>query len=309
MPPRPISSASMALRRCSRNTRTSPPINCCRSPNRRHPADPDHLVGLGESIFTLQSRLPTTFNRLVERSIEGETNRNLSLTNVALADASHYWVIIKFPTANLTNFTYLAVDYRFEKINHGDLVDDRLQLDSGRFGGDYDSDGDLDLAVVGGYWDTSGATNCASTATMAPATSSGLRAPRWPPMRTELFLGWADYDNDGDLDLAVAVHESVPMALYLNPGDGRFIKRRAVADSILDGLDARGGAVAWGDYDSDGRVDLMVIDWVAGGGQAGPNSLLHNASDGQFEDESLEHPGPRKYQRGIHRLDRLRHGR
>ena len=240
-------------------------------------------AGLGDSI-TLQSRISRNIQWYHEGvALEGETNRNLTLTNVALADAGRYWVVVHTTTGDLTNFTYLAVDSRFEKISQGDVVSDRFRSTQGAWG-DYDADGDLDLAVAGGYWDTSGATN--SGLYRNDGTGNLVRVANTPLASNQdrnCYLGWADYDNDGDLDLAVAVHESTPMALYLNQGDGQFIKQRASADWILNGLAARGATTAWGDYDSDGRVDLMVINWVAGGGPPDPNSLLHNAGNGQFE--------------------------
>jgi hypothetical protein len=68
-------------------------------------------------------------------------------------------------------------------------------------------------------------------------------------------LSWIDYDNDGDLDLFVALRDRAN-AMYRNDG-GRFTD---IAPSI--GLaDARKsvGAV-WFDYDADGDLDLYVAN-------------------------------------------------
>ncbi len=65
---------------------------------------------------------------------------------------------------------------------------------------------------------------------------------------------WADFDADGDLDLYVGFRPGQPNRLYRND-DGRFTEVAAemgVAD--LEGT----RAVAWGDYDADGRFDLYV---------------------------------------------------
>jgi hypothetical protein len=61
---------------------------------------------------------------------------------------------------------------------------------------------------------------------------------------------WADYDNDGDLDLFVG-HESeegrkYPSQLFQNQGQGRFVDRAAAAGVTNDRY-AKGAV--WGDFD------------------------------------------------------------
>ena len=98
---------------------------------------------------------------------------------------------------------------------------------------------------------------------------------------------WGDYDNDGRVDLYL-VNEAGPLtlserqlqaspasnALYHNEGDGTF---REVGQAA--GVDYRGcgQAAAWGDYDSDGRLDLCTTNY-------GVNLLYHNKSDGTFDE-------------------------
>ncbi len=88
---------------------------------------------------------------------------------------------------------------------------------------------------------------------------------------------WADYDNDGDLDLAVAAH-SAPVRFYRNQG-GKLVD---IAKSA--GLaDARNGwDVCWGDYDGDGHKDLYIAR--SGFIGLGNNSLYRNNGDGTFAD-------------------------
>jgi hypothetical protein len=66
---------------------------------------------------------------------------------------------------------------------------------------------------------------------------------------------WADYDNDGYLDLYVSVQQSGAMPfLYRNDGDGTFTD--VFASSGLTGRDSE-VAAAWADIDLDGRMDLF----------------------------------------------------
>ena len=89
---------------------------------------------------------------------------------------------------------------------------------------------------------------------------------------------WADYDNDGDLDLLVTF-DSGEVRLYEND-DGVF---RNVGPDV--GLPVQGNSVrgaAWGDYDGDGYVDLYLgsVNWQ------GPasNRLYRNESGRRFVD-------------------------
>jgi enediyne biosynthesis protein E4 len=73
-----------------------------------------------------------------------------------------------------------------------------------------------------------------------------------------MAAAWADYDNDGRLDLVVTSYDRI--VLYHNNGDGTFTDVTAKA-----GLDKFRGfwtGAAWGDYDRDGNVDLFVCGYV-----------------------------------------------
>ncbi|MFO0981310.1 MAG: CRTAC1 family protein [Planctomycetota bacterium] len=97
---------------------------------------------------------------------------------------------------------------------------------------------------------------------------------------------FADYDQDGDLDLFIA-NESGPYhpdqpydpaapgpALYQNQGTGKFTDVTAAAAIGWRGL---GMGVAFGDCDGDGALDLYLS-------AVGPNVLWHNQRDGTFAD-------------------------
>jgi hypothetical protein len=66
---------------------------------------------------------------------------------------------------------------------------------------------------------------------------------------------WGDYDGDGDLDLVVTGQDAgfnETAAIYRNDGGGTFTPLDAGLTGVKD------GSSAWGDYDADGDLDLVV---------------------------------------------------
>ena len=143
--------------------------------------------------------------------------------------------------------------------------------------GDYDGDGDLDLAV--GNWLQP---NRLYRNEGGMLTASAV----WSSIETSYTysVAWGDYDGDGDLDLAVGNH-GMPNRLYRN--EGGELTRSAVWSSVGQ---ANTYSVAWGDYDNDGDLDLAAGNdghqpalhqrarraqpaWLGAGGQRYPSRL------------------------------------
>jgi uncharacterized repeat protein (TIGR01451 family) len=86
---------------------------------------------------------------------------------------------------------------------------------------------------------------------------------------------WADYDNDGKLDLFVSYNSNSQDKLYRNLGDGTF--ESIENDPIVEnGIYSHGAA--WADYDRDGYLDMAVSDYWS----TQFNELYHNNGDGSF---------------------------
>ena len=88
---------------------------------------------------------------------------------------------------------------------------------------------------------------------------------------------WVDYDNDGDRDLYLTVHNG-SNRLYNNNGAMFFTDVTMSAFGALDNLQSFGAA--WGDYNRDGWLDLYVCHYIVFGSQT--NDLFLNNADGTF---------------------------
>jgi hypothetical protein len=94
---------------------------------------------------------------------------------------------------------------------------------------------------------------------------------------------FTDLNSDGWLDIYVA-NDSVPNLFFRNKGDGTFSE-----DALLSGLAVRndgreqaGMGVEAGDYDGDGRLDLVKTNF-----SQDYTTLYHNQGGGLFDDASI----------------------
>ncbi len=105
----------------------------------------------------------------------------------------------------------------------------------------------------------------------------------------------ADYDNDGDQDLYVTNHG--PSRLFRNEDDGTFVDASASSGAVDPDPSLKSTGCAWGDYDRDGLLDLVVVrhfreltsrTLVEGTFHEEVRSLAlyRNAGDGSFTDDT-----------------------
>ena len=151
---------------------------------------------------------------------------------------------------------------------------------------DYDNDGFTDILALRGGWLAEKGQHPNSLfrnngdGTFTDVTYGAGLADANHPTQT---AAWADYDNDGDLDLYVGNESTdrhrAPCQLFRNDGKGTF---QDVANEAGVTNDRFTKAVVWGDFDGDRLPDIYVSNLQ------GPNRLYHNNGDGTFTDRASE---------------------
>ena len=120
---------------------------------------------------------------------------------------------------------------------------------------DFDTDGDLDFMLSG----------VSETGRFYTRLYRNIGSGRFSQVNVDLpglafsSFDWGDYDNDGDPDLVLS-GGVIDLDKYLKPviqiwrnDDGQLALTGHTLNAILY------GQVAWGDYDSDGMLDLLVV--------------------------------------------------
>ncbi len=151
-------------------------------------------------------------------------------------------------------------------------ADGKAQSSMGADAADYDGDGRLDVFVTNFSHDYNTLYQNSGDGFFSDVSyKSGVASPSLP------YLGWgggfADFDNDGLLDLFVANGHVYPQIdqfrvgtkyhqrkqLFKNLGTGRF---RDVSDDVAGGLliEKSSRGAAFGDIDNDGDIDVLVIN-------------------------------------------------
>ncbi|MHC5537189.1 CRTAC1 family protein [Singulisphaera rosea] len=168
-------------------------------------------------------------------------------------------------------------DGKFEERTESAGLTDQL---GGLFCGqtDYNNDGYMDIFIPRGAWlplpmrptllknngDGSFADVTEAAGLMDPVNSNSAQ--------------WADYDNDGWLDLFICC-ENQPNRLYHNKGDGSFEELAISAGLITNQSFCKGAN--WIDFDNDRYPDIFM-NFLNGSGR-----LFRNNKDGSFSDVTM----------------------
>lgn len=182
-------------------------------------------------------------------------------------------------------FTDRTAEWKLPSVGYG----------MGAAAGDIDNDGWLDLLLTSFDGDNRLLRNTGSGFEDVTASSGIKNDGKWATS-----AGFADFDNDGDLDLFLVRYvnydksspqsfrnrilvyatpiafDSTPDQIWRNDGHGKFTD--VTAQVGLTDQKGKGLAVALGDIDKDGDVDAYVANDTT------PNSLWLNDGKGNFKD-------------------------
>lgn len=144
---------------------------------------------------------------------------------------------------------------------------------------DVDNDDDLDL-YIGATWNSNGINelwlnNAGANLTLTAGSGSTPNVAQ----PYEGTVSWADYNNDGWVDLFVPRWNDLKNKLYRNTGNGNFVE--VTTGALVNDLAWTSGGF-WGDYDNDGDQDIFVVNYQIGPSAPGNNNLFRNNGDGTF---------------------------
>ena len=134
--------------------------------------------------------------------------------------------------------------------------------------------------------------------------ASGMALTPGGKVYAGMGLDWGDYDNDGQLDLAIAAYQNQAKCVFHND-DGVFTMQDTLRLGMASSIPYLTFGIKWLDYDNDGSLDLMlanghvqdniaVVDMMHGPAEGAmyrqPLLLYHNLGADQggkhFEDAS-----------------------
>ena len=141
--------------------------------------------------------------------------------------------------------------------------------------GDYDNDGRLDILLTGR--DPAGNRFAKVYHNDGNGTFRDIGAGL--PGVAYSSVAWGDYDNDGRLDILLTgldASNSPVAKVYHNDGNSTFHDVGAGLTGVAD------SSVAWGDYDNDGRLDILLTGLDASGNPVA--KVYRNDGNNTFHD-------------------------
>ncbi|MDO8366575.1 MAG: VCBS repeat-containing protein, partial [Saprospiraceae bacterium] len=178
---------------------------------------------------------------------------------------------------NFTNISAIYLNNGNETFTNTGLLNSAQKNPMRHGWADYNNDGSLDL-YIGATWNSNGINELwSNTAGTSLTLTSGTGATPNIAQPYEGTVSWADYNNDGWVDLFLPRWNDQKNKLYRNNGNSTFSE--VTIGAVVNDLAWSSGGF-WGDYDNDRDQDLFVINYQIGATAPGNNHLFRNNGDG-----------------------------
>ncbi|HEY4785945.1 MAG TPA: VCBS repeat-containing protein, partial [Bacteroidales bacterium] len=146
--------------------------------------------------------------------------------------------------------------------------------------GDYNNDGFMDLLLTGDPGDYNYISKIYKNngdGTFTEQTGIQLIGV------TRGAVAWGDYNNDGFLDILLTGYAKTGSIsiIYKNNGEGNFIEQKGI-----NLIPVEYSSVAWGDYNNDGRLDILLSGNANYSDGGYISKIYKNNGDGTFSDQT-----------------------
>lgn len=174
-------------------------------------------------------------------------------------------------TEGISNNVTNASNLIYAHITDGILVSEGFESWNSSWA-DIDNDGDDDLLVSSNNLGESNVLyENSGNGTFSKIINSELSSTN----RKTMSSSWADFDNDGDVDVLLVNNNYFPLELYTNNGSGSFTKEN---NSGINTVPGYYHGAQWLDVNNDGWLDLFVTNYMP----TKFHELYINQGDGTF---------------------------
>jgi hypothetical protein len=229
----------------------------------------NHSGGLFSNLNTV---LPGISSSAVTRGdFDNDGRSDLLLTGFAGVDANNFPIYLTQVWLNRGNGTFTNVQAGLPGVDTGAVAL-----------GDFDNDGNLDILLTG-YSSTGAVAQVWRNLGNGTFTNTNVGLPG--VLYSSVAL--ADYDNDGKLDILLTgttngYGNAAITQLWHNLGNGVFTN----ISTDLPGISQ--GSVAWGDFDQDGKLDILLTGYTRTGAVC---QIWRNLGNGLFTNMNAGLPG------------------